>query len=299
MLHSYRFITLLNEYLDDGVVGLKPYTQRCYEWHAKPLRHFFRGYYLCYDPELVPSGKHLNGAAIERYRQIRMNAVSPSTVQKELLVGCNAVNYQKRERYKSIDNPFEGRLLPRKYRKLIRPRSVILPRDRESDLLIKCVQPLRDVVRLMIEIGLRKSEVLALEWNMIHGDVIRFRPDQHKSGNYAETIITAGAREIIEAQPRVATRVFTANGKPITRDWLRNRWEGARNAAGLGELTMHDLRRTCGHRMREMGIGLDAIQPQMRHADFQTTQSVYAPSQISLARQTLSNLRLTVSGNYQ
>lgn len=290
MRRKYTFISVLNEYLKKGMVdhGLSPKTQKLYSELSVPLKKYFRGYYLSFMPD---GDRHLNGSTVDRYRNHRLTTKnsrgfcpSPITVQKELVVASNAIRYQVRDLYKDMPNPFEGRTISKKDRKAVQQRMVILPEDKESDLLIACVQPLRDIVEFILETGLRKGEVLNLEWHQIKDDVILFNPEDHKSGNYSASVLSRKALEIINRQPSSFDKVFTVNGSPIRKDWLRHKWEKARNAANVKYLTIHDLRRTFGYRARKNGASIDAIQKQLRHAQRETTEKVYARADVELAR---------------
>ncbi len=293
MVKSYGFIPMLNEYLKSGMLehALAVKTQKLYWEFSRPLRKFYKGFYVSYDAEGIPDGKHLNGSAVERYRQWRLTTLnkrgftpSPITIQKELVIAGNAIKYQVRDKYKDMPNPFEGRSILRRDRKAIRPRTVILERERENDLMIACGQPLRDIAQFVLQTGLRRGEVLALEWKMVQGDVIEFEPGQHKSGNYAASALSKEALSILNRQPKCCGRVFTRNGKPYTYHMFKKDWDRAKKQAGLHHLHFHDLRRTCGYRLREKGFALDAIQAQLRHSDRRTTERVYAPPRIDLAR---------------
>ena len=293
MVRNYKFVPLLNEYLKTGMVehDLADKTQKLYAELSVPLKRYFRGYCISYDAEGIQASMHLNGSAVERYRKQRLTklnkrgfAPSPVTIQKELVVASNAIKYQVRDKYRDMPNPFEGRTILRRHQKALRPRTIILERDKEKDLLIACDQPLRDIVLFILQTGLRKGEILKLEWNQINGDVIEFEPEQHKSGNCAESALSGEALTILERQPKCCGRVFTKNDQPYTYSLLRKAWEKARRTAGVPKLTIHDLRRTCGHRLREAGNSIDAIQAQLRHANRNTTEKVYAPASIELAR---------------
>jgi integrase len=295
MAKKYSFISVLNEYLKKGMVehGLAPKTQKLYWELSVPLRKYFRGYYLAYYAEF--EGRHLNGSTVDRYRQKRLTAKncrggypSPVTIQKELVVASNAVRYQVRDLYNDMPNPFEGRTMLKKDRRAMKQRTVILPEDKESDLLIACVQPLRDIVEFILETGLRKGEVLSLEKSQIKGDLIMFNPEDHKSGNYSASVLSRKALEIIARQPDSFDLVFTHKGNPLTKDWLRHKWEKARKSAGVEYVTIHDLRRTFGYRARKRGASIQAIQKQLRHSDMRTTEKVYAGNDIDIARSLFS-----------
>jgi integrase/recombinase XerD len=48
--------------------------------------------------------------------------------------------------------------------------------------------------------------------------------------------------------------------------------ESARQRAGLGKVTCHQLRHTCLTRLREAGMALEAVQAQAGHASIESTR---------------------------
>lgn len=64
---------------------------------------------------------------------------------------------------------------------------------------------------------------------------------------------------------------------------LRNQWRTLRNTIGSPDLRLHDLRRTCGDRLRQ-DFDLETAQSQLGHADKSTTEAIYAPSKVDKVR---------------
>jgi integrase len=57
---------------------------------------------------------------------------------------------------------------------------------------------------------------------------------------------------------------------------LRRRWEEARIAAGLKDVTLHDLRRTHGTHSAAAGVDLRTLADRIGHADLTMLQKHYA-----------------------
>jgi len=59
-------------------------------------------------------------------------------------------------------------------------------------------------------------------------------------------------------------------------NWRRNCWLPARDAAGLGDLTFHDLKHTAATMLVEEGVDVKTAQSRLGHANPQTTLRIYA-----------------------
>jgi integrase len=86
---------------------------------------------------------------------------------------------------------------------------------------------------------------------------------------------TKTMRKVIERQKahKIAAddRVF-----PVSKMTLRRRWEAARASAGLGEVTIHDLRRTHTTHAASSGVDLRTLAARIGHADLTMIERVYA-----------------------
>lgn len=262
---------------------LRPKTQTNYmELSVHPLR-YFKGYWLSWSDEDI-RGKLLTPAIVDDYIGYRLSSpnrrggtIAETTVQKELIVCSNAVEYVVHKEYVNVPNPFKGCMRGVRQGR----REVILPRDKDADLLIALIQPVRDIAEFILEVGFRKGEVLALTRSRIDGDRVRFSPADQKSGRTGVRRLSKRAMEIVSRQPD-GELVFTVDGGPVRKDWLRYHWERGTQIAGLQGLTPHDLRRTFATRALEKGVPLAAIREQLGHATEATTERVYTVPQDGL-----------------
>jgi integrase len=125
-----------------------------------------------------------------------------------------------------------------------------------------CAQLDADTKRLMLaywETPMRKSEPLQLRWSHVdlENDVINLPPAITKAGKARQIPISEVFRfALVELKQKkvraVSDHVFTnSDGRPVTRDQLRWRWDKACAAAGVTGLWIHDLRGTwCTARIR-------------------------------------------------
>jgi integrase len=137
---------------------------------------------------------------------------------------------------------------------------------------------LPDFVLWAVHSGMRKGEVQALTWR----DVRDLGPDRvfveirnSKSGQPRMVTTTKTMRDILARQRgrRVAgdERVFG-----ISKMTLRRRWEAARHKAGLGDVTIHDLRRTHSTHAAISGVDLRTLAARIGHTDLSMLQKHYA-----------------------
>ncbi len=117
---------------------------------------------------------------------------------------------------------------------------------------------LQDPVTFLYLSGWRVSEMRALEWRDVDvaGKVIRLRPEVSKNKDGRLLPIKGELLDIIERakQNRLLTcpNVFHNAGQPIGS--FRKAWKSACKAAGLGQLIVHDLRRSAVRNMVRAGI---------------------------------------------
>ncbi|MFY8208667.1 MAG: tyrosine-type recombinase/integrase [Caulobacter sp.] len=97
---------------------------------------------------------------------------------------------------------------------------------------------------LALETGQRQSDLLALQWRDIDGDVISLR--QAKTRQDIAVPVTPRLDQALTAAPRCSPFVLLRqDGQPWTSDGgFRNAWRFYCRKAGITDLTFHDLRGT-------------------------------------------------------
>ena len=286
---AYLFIEdILHPYLRECGREKKISTQEAESSCAARLEEFFGGYWITNHDNIMK--QTIDGSTVRRYREYRkLNGISPLTVKRELAVASAACNYMRSEKDMEIPNPFAGRLISKKDERAQKPREIRVITEGEESRLILAADPLTaDIIRVAIGTGLRMSELLNLTWDQIQSDEIHFHPDQHKGGTWARCGMSKVAFEAIQRQPAICEYVFHLNGMKINRRALHTLFDRARKAAKV-ECTFHDLRRTCGSRIREHAA-LDVASAQLRHADVRTTRKWYADDPIDRVKDAVRKL---------
>ncbi len=156
----------------------------------------------------------------------------------------------------------------------------------EVDLLLKALRRWRDraMVEAMLLGGLRRCEVLGLRTEDLRPGEGRVFINEGKGGHQRLIPISARffrslSRYLEQERPAGATTtaVFVAlkgprRGQPLSADGLDQIVLGARQRAGLGHASCHELRHTCLTRLREAGMALEAIQAQAGHRSIESTR---------------------------
>jgi integrase len=118
----------------------------------------------------------------------------------------------------------------------------------EAQQLLGAIQAdwLRDVATFALATGLRRANVLGLEWSQV--DLVNRRawihPDQAKARKPIGVPLNDEAVAVIRRQlGKHATHVFVRRGK-VVQAWNNEQWQRACARAGIQNFRFHDLRHT-------------------------------------------------------
>ena len=126
-----------------------------------------------------------------------------------------------------------------------------------------------DIIRLLLQTGCRKSEILNLRWREVGNDTLEL--EDSKTGP-RKVLLGPEARVIIERQPQSESPwVFPS---PINPDRARTEldlWKRVRKLAGIEDVRLHDLRHTFASQAAMQGIPLPVVARLLGHAQVQMT----------------------------
>ena len=156
----------------------------------------------------------------------------------------------------------------------------------EVSALVAALRTDRDraMVLAMVLGGLRRCEVLGLRLGDVQVPERSLFIAEGKGGHQrvipiSNAFFVAVGDYLRRERPRGidTDRVFVAlkgptRGQPLTADGVDTILRGARDRAGLIKATCHQLRHTCLTRLREAGMGLEAVQAQAGHASIESTR---------------------------
>jgi len=171
------------------------------------------------------------------------------------------------------------------------------PRERvfSDEELTRLLQALEDedetiqaAFALLIEVGLRLSEVLKAKWEDADLESKVLRLKSPKSGSPQTVPLTAGlAARLLLLQKTSKSIYIIAGEKPdAPRRDLKKPWVRLKKKAKLTGVTLHDLRRTAGLAIARLA-GLHVASRVLRHRDIKITQAIYSPLGLGELREAL------------
>jgi len=160
---------------------------------------------------------------------------------------------------------------------------VLAPETANSFLAALRTHRDRAMVEAMLFGGLRRCEVLGLRLQDVFPGERRVFVATGKGGHQRVVPISPRffislAAYLTEERPASITEhVFVVlkgprRGAPLTPAGLDEIVQGARQRAGLVQLTCHQLRHTCLTRLRQAGMALEALQAQAGHRSIESTR---------------------------
>lgn len=225
---------------------------------------------------------------IESFVQHRRKTVSLASVNRELATIRRALRLA--HEWKQIDRVPRIQLLPGE-----RNREFVLTHAQERNYLEFAPQPLRDSALLMLDIGLRVGEVLAVEWRDVHLEpvgtaklgYIHVRSGKSKNakrnlGLTERVRVRLESRKCEGASPYVFTN--QAGNHPLSLFTLEAQHRRLREKQKLEDCVIHSLRHTFGTRMGEAGADAFTIMRLMGHSTVIVSQKCVHPTPESLER---------------
>lgn len=266
----------IRTYFDDREITLKTLT-------AAQIEDFYE----------TMRAADLKGSTLVHYHQF-MNQALEAAVKKDLLA--------RNPMYK-VDRP----------RKNLFVGSYYSREEVEKLLEVLKDDPLYPMVFVDVYYGLRRSELLGLEWDSV--DFVRntlsvehkvYRDNENgddrdisisselKTRNSRRTLpLIPAVREVLEAEKKKQERyrkIFKAEyigkyskmvfvdpvGNLYTPDYVTRHFEVVLKSNGLRPIRFHDLRHTCASLLVAQGVDMKLIQLWLGHANYSTTADIYA-----------------------
>ena len=197
------------------------------------------------------------------YRDERLMAIRASTLKRELAPLHNMFEIAKDE---------WGLVLRENPLRKVRVSAGQQRRERrlkhgELDKLIVgarvCRNPLvLPIVLLAVETGMRRSEILSLQWENIDQQTRSLLIPHTKNGHSRILPLTDATSAILAMVPQIGDRVF-----PITSNAFRLAWDRVRRRAGIPDLHFHDLRHEAISRFFEKGLTVPEVALLSGHRD--------------------------------
>jgi integrase len=211
----------------------------------------------------------------EKYKTKRSLSVRPATVNRGLTVAKHML--AKAVEWKMItENPFRG------VRNLDVPKRAerVLSADEEVKLLAACdrvrARHLRPLVVLALNTGLRRGELLSLEWARVDLSQRTVRVINTKSISGDRIIpmnVTVHAVLSERVERATSPLVFPSNRKPDEKFLdLKKGFHKAVGLAGISHIRFHDLRHTFATRLVRAGVDIVTVQKLLGHSKITMTE---------------------------
>lgn len=220
-------------------------------------------------------------ADIRAYTDARLAAgAQPATINRELVLLSAAINYARKELGWEIQNPVSGR-------KLKEPEGRVrwITRE-EAEALIRAAEAepkaphLADFIRLALHTGMRRGEMLGLEWRRVDLQVglVHLEAEHTKSARRRSVPLNATARAALIGRAR-----FRAENCPDSHWVFCNRvgerirsvkrsFATACRRAGIEDFRIHDLRHTCAAWLVSAGAPLSEVRDLLGHSSVTVTE---------------------------
>ena len=126
--------------------------------------------------------------------------------------------------------------------------------------------PYGDVIKLLILTGARREEIGQLRWAEIDGDSITLAADRTKTSIAHVIPLSAPARAIIEALPRISGSplVFTHDGRRPIASWHKAK-PRLDTMAYVRGWVVHDIRRSVATGLQKLGTPLQVTESVLGH----------------------------------
>ncbi len=210
---------------------------------------------------------NLTAPRIAKYRDDRLGEVAPATVHKELSLLQSILKVAVNEWGVALAvNPFE---------RVSRPRFNNARERRLSDDELEAVRCslsasrnplLAYIVEFAIETGMRRSEILSLEWSETEIVKRTVRLPRTKNGQSRIVPLSPKAFQIlallVQHREPAEPRVF-----PITINAFKQAWTRAVVRSGVADLHFHDLRHEAISRFFEQGLSMPEVALISGHRD--------------------------------
>jgi len=156
--------------------------------------------------------------------------------------------------------------------------------DEELKLLNVSPPELMAILICALNTGMRKSEILTLEWKDVdlETNLITIVKEKAKNKKTERIPVNSVLRKLLLGQKLKTFKsgyVFlNSKGEPYKRhDSLNQMYRRALKLGGIQGLRFHDLRHTAATRMIEAGVNIVSVNKILRHADLKTTMRYLHP----------------------
>jgi Site-specific recombinase XerD len=174
-------------------------------------------------------------------------------------------------------------------------REFVLSRDQQRDYLDVCPEFLRNWAQFALETGMRRKELISLQWPDVHFDpvgdarrgYVHVRGTKSRNSN-RNLSLTVTARMVLERQQQISqcNSVFVSendHAKPASVSAINHAHERVRDLLEMKrEFVPHSFRHTFGTRLGEAGADAFTIMRIMGHSSIPVSQRYVHPTSATM-----------------
>jgi integrase len=216
---------------------------------------------------------HITPTEISKYKADRSQTVSDGTIIKEMHTLSKAITHCNQAYGWNLPNVVKGHV-PKQPKGRLR----WLTRLEAKKLILAAKQSpkapyLSNFIVLALNTGMRKGELLGLEWNRVdlRKKLVYLDPEHQKSGIHSSVPLNLAAREALKRLRGVHSRWVFTNNKQERLLNVKRSFATACRVAGIEDFTIHDLRHTAAAWLIQEGIPIRTVAEILRHNDIATT----------------------------
>ena len=247
----------------------------------------------------------LRARDVSEYIGARKNqGMANASVNRELEVLSAAINLVNRDLEWSLPNPVVGRKLKEPEGRVrwltYEEAEALLKAARQS----KIAPHLADFIAIALNTGMRKAEILSMEWNRVNlqEGVMHLEGKHTKSGRRRSVPVNKLARDALirrmsfraEYCPDSPWVFCNSTGERIQD--VKTSFHTACRRAGIEDFRIHDLRHTCAAWLVTAGVPLSEVKELLGHSTVTMTERYahLAPFKVQEAVSRLEEHRVTI-----
>jgi len=262
-----RLADYIQQFLAYIRVHVKPSTTKRYVQIINHLEDFLT---TLEDPPAKLS--HITPPLIEQYKLHRLGFVKPQTVNYELTCLHHFFRYAMEMKYIQ-SNPTQE---IKKIRKPQRKAPRYLTKEEIVNLLTKCSPSLVNIVKMLLNTGMRWGELQNLEWNDVDWNEkvlhIRIKEDWSPKGGERKVPMNNVIINILKIIQNRSGWVFTTKtGSQVRQQGTWSAFKLACRRAGIDNATLHSLRHSFASHLVMAGVDLATVSKLLGHKDISTT----------------------------
>ena len=188
------------------------------------------------------------------FRDRRLQKVSSATVRRELAVLSHCFEIGRKEWGIAVPNPVKEIRLPSPSKARERRLTAVEQQALDDALARSRAWYLKPLVALAIETGMRRGELLSLEWKDVHLERRTATLPMTKNGSSRVVPLTAKGLTVLKGLARSSRLVF-----PVSAIAVRQAWDRVTTKASLPGFRFHDLRHEAISRFFEMGLAVAEV----------------------------------------